>query len=68
MPSLDVSVSWGTLALTKDGSQKKRKVMGELAKIAHCRRGQIEGHIGSSNHFKIRLPERRGSHEEGATK
>ena len=28
----------GTLALTKDGSQKKVKDMGELAKVTHCRK------------------------------
>ena len=34
-------MSQGTLALTKDGSQKTVKDMGELANVAHCRRGQI---------------------------
>ena len=33
MPTLDVRASLGTLALTKDGSQKKVKDMGELAKM-----------------------------------
>ena len=32
MPTLDVCVSWGTLALTKDGSQKKVKRYGDTGK------------------------------------
>ena len=34
MPTLDVRALLGTFALTKDGSQKKGKDMGELAKRA----------------------------------
>ena len=33
MPTPDVYVSLGTFALTKDGSQKKVKDIGELAKM-----------------------------------
>ena len=43
-----IHVSWGTLALTKDGSQKKVKDMEDVPKMAHHRRDQISGHKGSS--------------------
>lgn len=48
MPSLDVPVSWGTLALTEDGSQEKVKDMGGGGEVAHCRKGWIRGHVQSS--------------------
>ena len=38
---VETPVSQGTLALTKDGSQKKVKDTGELAKLVHYRRDWI---------------------------